>query len=205
MLLPLDSLLTASLEAALNHLLSRDPASAQRALPLRNKVLRIDIRDIKCFWLHFSAVGVELFSRYEAPADAGISATLGALPRLKEKDQLSALIREGLVDLQGDPALFNQFSQLLAELHIDWERELGRYTGRWMAKKLFRGGSALGQTLREHKELTRQELSEYLTEEIRLAPGSIEVACFCDDVTALKKQFDQTALRLERLLAKVGS
>ena len=135
MLLPLDSLLTASLEAALNHLLSRDPDSAQRALPLRNKVLRIDIRDIKCFWLHFSAAGVALFSRYEAPADAGISATLGALPRLKEKDQLSALIREGLVDLQGDPALFNQFSQLLAELHIDWERELGRYTGRWMAKK----------------------------------------------------------------------
>ena len=74
-----------------------------------------------------------------------------------------------------------------------------------MAKKLLRGGSALGQTLREHKELTRQELAEYLTEEIRLAPGSIEVACFCDDVTALKKQFDQTALRLERLLAKVGS
>ena len=134
MLLPLDTLLTATLEGGLNHLLRRDPQSAARAQPLLGKVLRIEIRDLRTFWLLFSQDNVELFSRYEAQADAGITTTLGALPKLREKDQLTALIRAGEVDLQGDPALFNHFSQLLAELQIDWERELGHFTGRTLAR-----------------------------------------------------------------------
>ena len=81
MLLPLDTLLTATLEGGLNHLLQRDPQSAARARPLLGKVLRIEIRDLRTFWLLFSQDNVELFSRYEAQADAGITTTLGALPK----------------------------------------------------------------------------------------------------------------------------
>ena len=202
MLLPLDTLLTATLEGGLNHLLRRDPQSAVRAQPLLGKVLRIEIRDLRTFWLLFSQDNVELFSRYEAQADAGITTTLGALPKLREKDQLTALIRAGEVDLQGDPALFNHFSQLLAELQIDWERELGHFTGRTLASKLLRAGKVTQRKLSEHMRLSREELAEYLTEEIRLAPGSLEVACFCEDVTELRKRLDQAAVRLEKLLAR---
>jgi len=165
-------------------------------------VLRIEIRDLRTFWLLFSQDNVELFSRYEAQADAGITTTLGALPKLREKDQLTALIRAGEVDLQGDPALFNHFSQLLAELQIDWERELGHFTGRTLARKLLRAGKVTQRKLSEHMRLSREELAEYLTEEIRLAPGSLEVACFCEDVTELRKRLDQAAVRLEKLLAR---
>ena len=47
------------------------------------------------------------------------------------------------------------------------------------------------------------EFPEYLTEELRLAPGPLEVACFCDDVDALKRRFDATALRLEKLAHRI--
>jgi ubiquinone biosynthesis protein UbiJ len=55
-----------------------------------------------------------------------------------------------------------------------------------------------------HLGLLRQDVAEYVTEEAGLAPGALEVACFCEDVLALKRQFDTTALRLEKLRLRIG-
>ena len=58
--------------------------------------------------------------------------------------------------------------------------------------------------IQQQGELLRRDLAEYLTEELRLAPGPLEVACFCDDVDALKRRFDATALRLEKLAHRIA-
>ncbi|MGL4205199.1 MAG: ubiquinone biosynthesis accessory factor UbiJ [Aeromonadaceae bacterium] len=204
MLLPLAELLSATLENALNRLLAQDSSSAERARPLRGKVLRLEIRELRPLWFIFSAQRIDLLTHFDGPADAGVSLDLAALPRLRDKNQLSSLIREGKVDLQGDPALFNCFAILLGELEIDWEGKLARYLGDVPAHLLCRQARQLHQGLARQLEISRQDLAEYLTEEARLAPGPLEVACFCEDVSALKRRFDATALRLERLAARVG-
>lgn len=201
---PLKTLLAAGTETALNALLQRDPHAAQRQQPLNGRVLAIDIRGIDQLWLHFSPAGVDVLTAWEGEVDAAISLAPAALPRLRQRDQLTALIREHQVDLQGDPALFNVLAILLGDLEIDWEGELARYTGDVLAHRLCwhlrQGHAALSRGV----ERQRRELAEYLTEELRLAPGPLEVAAFCDEVEVLRRDADAVALRLARLQHKVG-
>ena len=201
--IPLEILLAATLETALNRLLALDEQSARRRQPLHGKVLRLELRELQPFWLVFSPSQVDLLTRYEGQPDATIRLTLSALPRLRDPNQLTPLIREGKVDLSGDTSLCNQFAQLFSELQVDWEGQLARYTGDVVAHTLCRGARQLGHTLQQQGELLRQDLAEYLTEELRLAPGPLEVACFCDDVEELKRRFDATALRLEKLAHRI--
>ena len=202
--IPLEILLAATLETALNRLLALDEQSARRRQPLHGKVLQLELRELQPFWLLFSPSQVDLLTRYEGQPDATIRLTLSALPRLRDPNQLTPLIREGKVDLSGDTSLCNQFAQLFSELQIDWEGQLARYTGDVVAHTLCRGVRQLGHTLQQQGELLRQDLAEYLTEELRLAPGPLEVACFCDDVDELKRRFDATALRLEKLTHRIA-
>ena len=201
--IPLEILLAATLETALNQLLALDEQSARRRQPLHGKVLQLELRELKPLWLVFSPSRVDLLTRYEGQPDATISLALSALPRLRDPNQLTPLIREGKMDLAGDTSLCNQVAQLFSELQIDWEGQLARYTGDVIAHSLCRGAQQLRHTLQQQGELLRQDLAEYLTEELRLAPGPLEVACFCDDVDELKRRFDATALRLEKLAHRI--
>ncbi len=201
--IPLEILLAATLETALNQLLALDEQSTRRRQPLHGKVLQLELRELKPLWLVFSPSRVDLLTRYEGQPDATISLALSALPRLRDPNQLTPLIREGKMDLAGDTSLCNQVAQLFSELQIDWEGQLARYTGDVVAHTLCRGAQQLRHTLQQQGELLRQDLAEYLTEELRLAPGPLEVACFCDDVDELKRRFDATALRLEKLAHRI--
>lgn len=201
---PLKILFAAAAETALNALLQRDPHADMRQRPLNGKVLAIEIRGWDRFWLHFSPDAVSLLADYEAQADAGIALDLDALPRLQQRDQLTTLIREGRVDLSGDPALFNVLAILLGDMQIDWEGELARYSGDVLAHVLFREARRLHGIGCRELERNRQDLAEYLVEEIRLAPGALEVAYFCEEVDVIKRDIDVIALRLERLRHKVG-
>ena len=203
--IPLEILLAATLETALNQLLALDEQSARRRQPLHGKVLQLELRELKPLWLVFSPSRVDLLTRYEGQPDASISLALSALPRLRDPNQLTPLIREGKMDLAGDTSLCNQVAQLFSELQIDWEGQLARYTGDVVAHTLCRGAQQLRHTLQQQGELLRQDLAEYLTEELRLAPGPLEVACFCDDVDELKRRFDATALRLEKLAHRIDA
>lgn len=201
--IPLEILLAATLETALNQLLALDEQSARRRQPLHGKVVQLELRELKPLWLVFSPSRIDLLTRYEGQPDATISLALSALPRLRDPNQLTPLIREGKMDLAGDTSLCNQVAQLFSELQIDWEGELARYTGDVIAHTLCRGARQLRQGIQQQGELLRRDLAEYLTEELRLAPGPLEVACFCDDVDALKRRFDATALRLEKLAHRI--
>ena len=79
--MPLEILLTAGLETALNQLLALDERAAFRRQPLHGKVLQLDIRELKPLWLVFSPSQVDILTRYSGAADAGISLNLDALPR----------------------------------------------------------------------------------------------------------------------------
>ena len=73
-----------------------------------------------------------------------------------------------------------------------------------LAHVLFREARRLHGIGCRELERNRQDLAEYLVEEIRLAPGALEVAYFCEEVDVIKRDIDVIALRLERLRHKVG-
>ncbi|MDO2949772.1 ubiquinone biosynthesis accessory factor UbiJ [Aeromonas simiae] len=202
--MPMDALITAAVETACNQLLARDASAAERQKKLIGKTLRLDVHELKPLWFIFSSGRVDVLARYEGEADAGLSLSLSALGLLRDPSALTRYIREERLDIEGDPQLVQAFGSLFGELAIDWEEQLSRYTGDVLAHTLFAGArkarSLLGLELRR----SRTQLAEYLTEELRLAPGPLEVASFGDDVEALASRLKATELRLARLEAKVA-
>ncbi|WP_060588033.1 ubiquinone biosynthesis accessory factor UbiJ [Aeromonas schubertii] len=203
--MPMDALITAAVETACNQLLARDPGAAERQKKLIGKTLRLHVRELKPFWFVFSSGRVDVLARYEGEADAGLILSLSALGLLREPTALTRFIREERLDIEGDPQLVQAFGSLFGELAIDWEEQLSRYTGDVLAHTLM-SGARRGRRLVE-AELTRSrlQLAEYLTEEIRLAPGPLEVASFNDDVEVLAERLRAVELRLVRLEQRMGA
>ncbi|UCA11642.1 SCP2 sterol-binding domain-containing protein [Aeromonas enteropelogenes] len=201
--MPMDAMVTAVIETSLNRLLELDKQSPERLRKLTGKVLKLELRELKPLWFVFSDRRLDVLARYEGKADAVLSLSLTALGLLKDPSALTRYIREEKLDLSGDPQLVQAFSVLLGELDIDWEEELSRYTGDVMAHTLLRGARQARSLVGRELCRSQRQLAEYLTEEIRLAPGPLEVASFNDDVEVLAQQLKAIELRLARFEQQV--
>ncbi|MFQ2369605.1 ubiquinone biosynthesis accessory factor UbiJ [Aeromonas enteropelogenes] len=201
--MPMDAMVTAVIETSLNRLLELDKQSPERLRKLTGKVLKLELRELKPLWFVFSDRRLDVLARYEGEADAVLSLSLTALSLLKDPSALTRYIREEKLDLSGDPQLVQAFSVLLGELDIDWEEELSRYTGDVMAHTLLRGARQARSLVGRELCRSQRQLAEYLTEEIRLAPGPLEVASFNDDVEVLAQQLKAVELRLARFEQQV--
>ncbi|MFM4945326.1 SCP2 domain-containing protein [Aeromonas bivalvium] len=201
--MPMDAMVTAVIETSFNQLLRLDERSHERLFKLRGKVLKLELRELKPLWFLFSEHRLDVLAQYEGEADAVLSLSLTALGLLKDPSALTRYIREEKLDLHGDPQLVQAFSALLGELDIDWEEQLSRYTGDVLAHSLFRGAHKAREAIGRELCRSQRQLAEFLTEEVRLAPGPLEVASFCDDVDALSRCLKATELRLARLEQRI--
>ncbi|SIR63199.1 ubiquinone biosynthesis protein UbiJ [Aeromonas sp. RU39B] len=202
--MPMDALITAIVETTCNQLLTCDSSAAERQKKLVGKTLRLHVRELKPLWFVFSSGRVDVLAAFEGEADAALSLSLSALGLLREPSALTRYIREERLDIEGDPQLVQAFASLFGELAIDWEEQLSRYTGDVLAHSLFAAGRRIHSLVGRELCRSRQQLAEYLTEEIRLAPGPLEVASFNDDVAELAEQLKATELRLARLEQRMG-
>lgn len=202
--MPMDAMVTAVIETSLNRLLELDKQSPERLRKLAGKVLKLELRELKPLWFVFSGRRLDVLAKFEWEADAVLSLSLTALGLLKDPSSLTRYIREEKLDLSGDPQLVQAFSVLLGELDIDWEEELSRYTGDVLAHTLLRGARQARRLLGRELCRSQRQLAEYLTEEIRLAPGPLEVASFNDDVELLAQQMKAVELRLARFEQRVA-
>ncbi len=195
----MEMLVTAGIETLLNQLLKADANSALKLQSLRGKVLQVNIAELpKPLYFIFSSQ-IDVLAKFDAEPDCCMDIKLTALPRLQDSSQFTALIKEGELDMQGDPMVASKFSMILKELEIDWEEHLSRYTGDIAAHKLFQSAQSGQAWLQNNVLIARQNLAEYLIEEIRLAPGALEIADFCDEVSELEQYCKQLEMRLARL------
>lgn len=201
----MEMLVTAGIETLLNQLLNADVNAKQKIQSLSGKILLVNISELdKPLYFIFSQQ-VDILTRYEATPDCSMELKVAALPRLSDSSQFTALIKEGLLDIHGDPMIASKFSMLLKELDIDWEEHLSRYTGDVAAHKLMSGAKTGQNWLVSNLAIARLNLAEYLIEEIRLAPGALEIVDFCDEVAELEADCQRLQIRLERLANRDGT
>ncbi|MGB5200150.1 MAG: sterol-binding protein, partial [Sedimenticolaceae bacterium] len=91
------------------------------------------------------------------------------------------------------------FSEVLADLDIDWEEQLSRFTGDIAAHEIGRGVRAASREGARMRRSSEQILSEYLTEEARLLPHRFEVEDFIADVDTLRDDAERLAARIALL------
>ncbi|HCR3984284.1 TPA: SCP2 domain-containing protein [Kluyvera ascorbata] len=201
--MPLKPLMTGSIETAINALLWREKALKPARQRLIGKVLRVELKEFSSpLVLVFSERQVDVLGAWEGEADCTVITRVSVLPQLRNRQQLTALIRNNDLEVQGDLQVVQNLVSLADLAEFDPAELLAPYTGDIAAEgvsKLLRGGAKFLQ-----HGLARQQryVAETLTEEWRLAPGALEVAWFAEETAAVERELAALAKRLEKLEGK---
>lgn len=201
--MPLKPLVTGSIETAINTLLWREKALKPARQRLIGKVLRIELKEFSSpLVLVFSERQVDVLGAWEGEADCTVITCVSVLPQLRNRQQLTALIRNNDLEVQGDLQVVQNLVSLADLAEFDPAELLAPYTGDIAAEgvsKLLRGGAKFVQ-----HGLARQQryVAETLTEEWRLAPGALEIAWFAEEAMAVERELAALTKRLEKLEGK---
>ena len=192
------------IEAAINALIDLDDNASARLSRYHGQVIAIALRGtgITFYFVPDQNGQLNLLGSIEGEADATIEGSPLDLMRASDKSQGPAQLFAGHVTLSGDTELAHRFSEILGELHIDWEEQLSKLVGDVAAHE---AGRAARDALHEGeriKGIWQQNLSEYLTEEARLLPHRFQVDAWLNDIEILRDDVERLAARVALLERK---
>lgn len=201
--MPVTPMITAGIEGALNAFLYRDRALKSARQRLQGKVLRVALREFSTpLILIFSERQIDVLGQWEGETDCSVTTRLSVLPELRNRQQLTALIRRGDLEVEGDIQVVQNFASLMDLAEFDPAELLAPYIGDIAAEglsKVFRSGARI---VKKSVGRNQRYLAEAVTEEWRMAPGSLEVAWFAEETDALARSLDALISRLDTLEAK---
>ncbi|ARD63198.1 hypothetical protein Y71_26125 [Kosakonia radicincitans DSM 16656] len=201
--MPFKPMVAAGIERALNTFLYRESALISARQRLYGKVLRVVLQEFSSpFVLVFSEQQIDVLSEWEGEADCSVITQLRVLPKLRDRQQLTALIRSGELEVQGDIQVVQNLVALADLAEFDPAEVLAPWTGDIAAEgisKFLRGGARI---LRHGVQRQQRYVAEVLTEEWRVAPGALEVAWFAEETAAVERATEALAQRLDKLEGK---
>ncbi|WP_199063209.1 SCP2 domain-containing protein [Serratia sp. ASV30] len=199
----LTPLLTGVLETSLNSLLFRDRSMKAARQRLAGKVLRIELQELSSpLVLLFSEQRVDVFGQSEDSADCTVQTRVPVLLKLRDRQQLSPLMRSGELIVEGDIQVVQQLVGLLDLAEWDPAEWLAPYVGDIAAQGVSQiVGKGLG-LLKSGLQSQQRYVAETLTEEWRMAPGPLEVVWFNEEVDATVRSVDALIARLDKLEGK---
>ncbi|EMQ2875480.1 SCP2 domain-containing protein [Vibrio navarrensis] len=200
--MPFAPLITAAIETTLNVLFKDNPDLQRRLLRLKGKVIQIHLKELNQTLTFVFSQQIDVLADYEGQPDCYLSLNLSVLPQLREQANITRLIKQDQLVLDGDIQLAQKFAQLMTDAKPDVEEWLSRVTGDVVAHSAVQGARNVGEFLRAQAKKHQNHLGQVLTEEWRVAPGPLEVAHFCDQVDDLQSATAQLEARLTRLLEK---
>lgn len=200
--MPFAPLITAAIETTLNVLFKDNPDLQRRLLRLKGQVIQIHLKELNQKLTFVFSQQIDVLADYEGQPDCYLSLNLSVLPQLREQANITRLIKQDQLVLDGDIQLAQKFAQLMTDAKPDVEEWLSRVTGDVVAHSAVQGARNVGEFLRAQAKKHQNHLGQVLTEEWRVAPGPLEVAHFCDQVDDLQSATAQLEARLTQLLEK---
>lgn len=188
-----------ALQRAINTAMLLDEQMPLKLLELNGKTLEMIVAPLNVrFFIQFNQGAVALLDHFEGEADTVIHSSPLGLIRLSllPASQARSLFNDK-IRMSGNMELGQQVKKLFDEMDIDWEGHLAHFTGDVVAHQL---GSFVRKGLSFTKridESMRQNMSEYLQEELRILPSHNELEDFY-------KEVDELSLSVERLQAHVN-
>ena len=198
--MPLMSLITAGTEQVFNTLLWRDKALKPARQRLQGKVLRVVLQEFSTpLVLVFSEQQMDVLGQWDAEADCTVITRIAVLPVLRDRQQLTRLIRQNDLEVQGDIQVVQNLVSLLDMAELDPAELLAPWMGDVAAEGIGRFLIEGGQFLKNRLSRQQRYIADTLTEEWRMAPGPLEVAWFSEETQALETAATDLLRRLEKL------
>ncbi|CAH6794619.1 SCP2 domain-containing protein [Vibrio sp. IB15] len=200
--MPFDPLVTAVIETSLNTLVNDDPALVRRLSRLKGQIIQVNLKELNKTLTFVFSQQIDVLSEYEGQPDCYLSLNLSVLPELREQSNITKLIKQDKLILEGDIQLAQKFSQLMTDCKPDLEEWLSRVTGDVVAHTLVQGVKNVGGLVAKQATKHQNHFAQVLTEEWKIAPAPLEVAHFCDQVDDVKSSAARLEAKLNALLEK---
>ena len=149
-------------------------------------------------WFVVDEDNLEVTTDCDAEPDVLISGSLLTLASMAGASGTSAL-RDGSLELTGDPHVAGEFQKLLAFARPDIEEELSGVVGDVVAHRLGEFARGVGNWGRDARSTMGANIREYLQEESRDLPSRYEVDRFSDNVGTLRDDVDRLEARMQHL------
>ncbi len=193
-------LISAALETALQQIVKQSPQAYAHQHLLHGKVLAIQLAQLsRPIYLLF-AKEIQVFSNYDGPVTTKVYADITTLYQVSEGANLTELIKQDKLKLEGDLNLLQSFSHFIQLVEFDFAEPLSRYIGDAPTHILTQGGKQIKQQLSEIFLKSREHVGQLVIEEYRLSPHKIEFVHFSDRIEQLKADTDSLSQRIEQLI-----
>ena len=203
--MPLANLLCGLLETGVNKLQQLDASAQQRRKMLDGTIIGVTLKELnKPLYFIISKQQIDILSKDEGQTDCFIRLNISALKELQNNHQLTHLIKTEQLEVKGDIQLVQQFAQLLTEMDIDWEELLSSKIGDVLAHKFCYHSKLAQQGLSSQLKKIEQHCAQFLTEELKLAPSSLEVVYFCEQVADISMQTKRLEERIQQRFKDIG-
>ena len=178
-------LLNAGLETALKLVLTHSPDEYAKLRSLHGKVLRIQLSQLNWPIYLVFAREIQVLSRYEGEVTTKVNADITSLYLLTEGANLTELIKQDKLSLEGDLDLLQTFSHFLKKVEFDFAEPISKYLGDAPTHILCTGIEQTKNSIAQMLRKSRSHVSQLTTEEYKLAPHKIQFVHFGDTVDDL--------------------
>lgn len=185
-------------EKALAEIIAMDPAALTKLHRLAGRQLAFQLTEFDWRLVLTATRQTILLNLHAEPVDCSIQADLVSLQQLRDPNQLTHLIKQEAVQIEGDIQVAQQFSSFFQQLQPDWEAKAASYLGDGLTHKLQRLLQQLialiGAKSRELQQMSR----ELVQDELQLTPSNYELEQFSAEVSQLHARLEQLQYQLKQ-------
>ena len=184
--------------SSFNRYLDCDPERAQALENINDKILSITIKEAN-FTLIMQVQNARFFEAdLSRQIDASIIVSMHVLSgKMRGQDQ-NQLLKDGIIEIQGDSHVASVFNKVMNEIEIDWQDVISKYTGDIVARQITTGAKSVASVLRRLGDNLRLDVRDYLQDDLQIAVTESEVEHFVEQVDDLRARTDRLEARLNK-------
>lgn len=187
-------------EFGLNKIINLDPDFKQELAKLNNKIIKLKFgKNTTLGYLNFQDHKIKLTAS-SSNYDLEISGSLTALTQiLINGEDLMKIVRNKQINLAGDLELAESLQKILKTYHLEWKNISSKFLGADLGYLINTGLQTINTECDKLTGDFRNNLREYLQDEISQLPSVFEVQDFLKSVDELRMQFDRLEARVKYL------
>ena len=191
-------------EQAINYLIQDDPHLADLIKPFASKSLEVETRQPAISFTVLFESGRIRLSNLEndmtgAHPDAKVKAPASALLSTLTANAGSRRLVNPVLELSGDVEWIQALLRALHRADIQWRDLLGATLGDSLSGQFISLFEASSDWAGQSNTRLKQNLEDYVKEEIHLVPGHHETDRFADQLHDLRLQLDRITARVQAL------
>ena len=190
----------AAIEQIGNRLISLDPEAEKKLRDFADKTIHVHISDLDLnYYFLFPGGSLVVQPDSNRQPSASIQGKLSAFIASANSENAGDSIFKGELHFSGEINVARKFQSFAQSLNIDWQEPISKVFGDVAGETISKGIKQFGDMFGNLVANVKQDIPEYLQEEIRVTPTQFELDLFYDSIDLVRSQTDRLAARVQRL------